>query len=53
VWGSGLQRRAFSPAEGGTQQDAEVAALNDLPGGWIVASLCNDGSYGHINWQNS
>jgi hypothetical protein len=44
---------AFSPAEGGTQQDAEEAALNDLPGGWIVASRCNDGSYGQINWQNS
>jgi hypothetical protein len=44
---------AFSAAEGSTQQDAEGVALGDLPGGWIVASRCNDGSYGSINWQGS
>jgi hypothetical protein len=41
---------AFSAAEGATQQEAEDVALGDLPGGTIVASRCNDGSNGSINW---
>jgi hypothetical protein len=44
---------AFSAAEGSTQQDAEGVALGDLPGGWIAASRCNDGSSGSLNWQGS
>jgi hypothetical protein len=44
---------AFSPAEGATLHDAEGEALNDLPGGWIVASRCNDSPPGQVNWKNS
>jgi hypothetical protein len=42
---------AFSPAEGATIQEAEGEALTDLPGGWIVASRCNDGGQpGSVDW---
>jgi len=40
---------AFSPAEGGTQADAESAAMTDLPGSWIVASGCNGAGSAPVN----
>jgi hypothetical protein len=42
---------AFSPAEGGTQADAESAATADLPGSRIVASGCNGAGTAAANGQ--
>jgi hypothetical protein len=44
---------AFSPAEGATIQEAEGEALADLPGGGIVASRCNDGTSGQVNYNQN
>ena len=43
---------AFSPAEGSSLDEAQANAMADLPGGWIVASHCNDGgAQDQIAWR--